>query len=256
MPGLIVLMGAAIVESVMAAPVQSAVKSCEGFAQRVVLPEEVNTEEDHHAGESLCAPDNVWTFVSSEWNDPLVLDLERIVDGKGPDLIYYEYFNNTQVNSDFHSVYLDRLSVEVAPDDGSGQPGEFVRVFAWGDGDPSNNASLDESCFIDYEVETGQVADEEEDLYVNPTCLYNRSGIKIDIGQDDGAVYRFVRVRPTNPGSDSVIQVDAVGLPGAAISSPIGIVVTVAFWLGMAACLIGGGITLSFLWNLPGKAGG
>jgi hypothetical protein len=233
--------------------VRSAVKSCEGFAQRVVIPESVDTTQEHHAGESLCAPDNTWAFVSSEWNEELVLDLGRIVDGKGPDLIYYEYFNNTQSNPDFHSVYLDRLSVEVAPDNGSGQPGDFTQVFAWGDGDPSNNASLDESCFIAYEVETGQVAAEEEDLFVKPTCLYNRSGIRIDIGRDDGAVYRFVRVSPTNPDSDSVIQVDAVGLPRAETSGPTGIVLIVVFWLGMAAALVGAGITLIALWNLPAR---
>jgi hypothetical protein len=250
-PGVIALLGAAIFKAILAAPMQSAVKSCDGFAQSVLLPEAVDTTQEHHAGESLCAPDNIWAFVSREWNEVLVLDLGQIVDREGPDLIYYEYFNNTQPNPDFHSVYLDRLSVAVAADNGSGQPGDFMPVFAWGDGDPSNNASLDESCFIDYAVESGQVAAEDEDLYVKPACLHNRSGIQIDIGRDDGAIYRFVRITPTNPDSDSVVQVDAVGLPGAGVSGVTGIAVTVVFWLGLAAFLIGAGIMLVALWNLP-----
>jgi hypothetical protein len=100
-------------------------------------------------------------------------------------------------------VLLDWVEIAVAPDDGSGHPANFTVVFIWGDDITENNGLIPSTY-----------NPEEPNKPINSSDLYNGTGIGINIGNDDGATYRFVRFQthPTDavPPEDQLVEVDAV----------------------------------------------
>ena len=117
----------------------------------------------------------------------------EIVDGPGINFYFYE-------RPYYPGIQLDRVEVAVAQEDGNGP---FVVVFIWGDGNPGNNGVIPSSYFP-----------EDANKPISATDLYNTTGIGINIGNDDGKTYRFVRFQthPTDavPENDQVVEVDAV----------------------------------------------
>lgn len=129
----------------------------------------------------------------------LILDMgagNELSDGEGGDLIFYEYGNGP-------GILLDRVAIAVAADDGMGNPGPFITVFVWGDGDRTNNGSLPPGF-----------AEEREEEPIAANLLINGTGIGIDIGHNDGRLYRFVRLttypETWAPGRHKAVEVDAI----------------------------------------------
>jgi hypothetical protein len=167
---------------------------CAGFAQHVV--HSYGVQDDF---KSLCQPDGEVAEIGLESNSELVLDMNagnEIVDDTGIDFYFYEWPNGP-------GIYLDRTEIAVASDGGSGQPEDFVIVFVWGDGDSSNNGTV-----------LPKYLPEIPNRWIPASDLRNGSGIGIDIEQDDGRRYRFVRIRTyppsATPHSDKRAQVDAI----------------------------------------------
>jgi len=77
-------------------------------------------------------------------------------------------------------VLLDYAELSVASDDGD-QPGAWQTPFIWGDGDATNNGSIPAHY------------PEQAEQKIEADDLLDGSGICIDIGNDDGQLYRFVR---------------------------------------------------------------
>jgi hypothetical protein len=168
--------------------------SCAGFAQRVVHSYGVQDET-----ESLCQPDGEVAEIGLASCSELVLDMEagnEIIDGPGVDLYFYEWPNGP-------GIYLDHTELAVASDDGDGCPGSFAVVFVWGDADSANNGQISSSYLP-----------EIPNRPILASHLHNGSGIGINIGQDDGTHYRFVRVRTyppsATPPEHERAQVDAI----------------------------------------------
>jgi hypothetical protein len=120
----------------------------------------------------------------------------EIVDGAGGDFYLYEFPNPP-------GIHLDHSEVAVAPDDGSGQPGSFSVVFVWGDEDASNNGTILPSYLP-----------EAANRRILASDLHQGTGIGLDIGRDDGALYRFIRIRTYEPSASPDrshrAQVDAI----------------------------------------------
>ena len=172
----------------------TSVPPCPGFAQYIVNAYGVQGEV-----KSLCQPDGEVAEIGLESNSELVLDMgvgSEIVDDEGGDFYFYEWPNGP-------GIYLDNTEVAVAPDDGSGQPGNFTVVFVWGDDDPSNNGTVLHKYLPEVPNRPIQASD-----------LHKGTGIGVDIGRNDGARYRFVRFRTyppsATPGEKEFVQVDAV----------------------------------------------
>jgi hypothetical protein len=148
---------------------------------------------------SLCHPDGKVAEIGLKSNSELVLDMgvrSEIVDDEGGDFYFYEFPNGP-------GIYLDHTEVAVAPDDGSGQPGNFTVVFVWGDDDPSNNGAI-----------LPKYLPEIPNRAIWASDLHKGTGIGIDIGPDDGTYYRFIRIRTyppsATPSSGKRAQVDAI----------------------------------------------
>jgi hypothetical protein len=148
---------------------------------------------------SLCQPDGIVAEVGFESNSELILDMgegNEIIDAEGTDLYYFEYPNGP-------GIYLDFTEVAVAVDNGHGQPGNFTVIFVWGDENSTNNGTVPPKYLPEISERPIVAAD-----------LYNGTGIGIDIGQNDGTHYRFVRARtyPTDaaPGEGLGAEVDAI----------------------------------------------
>jgi hypothetical protein len=147
----------------------------------------------------LCKPNGEVAEIGLGSNSELVLDMgvgSEIVDDEGGDFYFYECPNGP-------GIYLDHTEVAVAPDDGSGQPGDFTVVFVWGDDNPSNNGTI----LPKYMPEVPNQA-------ILASDLHKSTGIGIDIGRNDGARCRFVRFRTyppsARPDENEFVQVDAV----------------------------------------------
>jgi hypothetical protein len=170
------------------------VPPCEGFAQYVVNAYGVQNEFD-----SLCQPNGRVAEIGLESNSELVLDMgarNEIVDQNGSDFYFYEFPNEP-------GIHLDHIEIAVAPDDGSGQPGDYTIVFVWGDDNPSNNGTI-----------LPKYLPEIPNRRILASDLYMGTGIGIDIGRNDGLLYRFIRIRTypasTVPSDGERAQVDAI----------------------------------------------
>lgn len=175
-------------------PTSTTVSLCPGFAQYIMYSFGIKDE-----GHSLCHPDSQVAEVGLESNAELTLDMGRgneIIDNKGGDFYFYEFPNGP-------GIYLDEMEVSVAPDDGTENPGLFTQVLVWGDNNPDNNGSIPPSYLP-----------EEADKPINTSDLHKGTGIGVDIGRDDGKIYRFVRIRtyPSSviPEEGQRPQVDAI----------------------------------------------
>jgi hypothetical protein len=155
--------------------------------------------QDETVTESLCAPDGTVAEIGLVTRAELILDMgdsRQIVDHAGIDYYFYEFAEKT-------GILLDPTELAVAPDNGTGQPGQFVDVFIWGDNDQSNNGTIPP----EYRPEIPRRSIETSDLH-------NGSGIGIDIGLGDGQRFRFIRIRTHPPSAvrppGKRTQVDAI----------------------------------------------
>ncbi len=144
-------------------------------------------------------PDRQFATVGYVSESFIVLDMgseNEIIDQQGIDFYYYERYYDP-------GILLDRVEVAVAQDNGSGKPTPFIVVFIWGDEDPENNDGIS-LAYIP----------EDPNKPIDSSDLHNTTGIGIDIGNDDGAAYRFIRFQthPTDavPVDDELVEVDAV----------------------------------------------
>jgi hypothetical protein len=151
------------------------------------------------SGSTLCTKDSIIAELGLEPNSKLVLDMgvgNEIIDGPDNDFYYYEYPIN-------HGIQLDLVEIAVAQDSGDTNPQEFETVFIWGDSDQNNNDAILEI----YLPETPNRVIQESDLH-------RGTGIGINIGHDDGRLYRYVRFQthPSDaaPGEGRLVQIDAV----------------------------------------------
>jgi len=158
----------------------------------------------------LCAPDGVRNNQRTDGNvthvnlpdGEIVVDFgpsTPIVGGPGWDLLFYEWKHLENY------ILLDWIVIEVAPDK-AGVPGEYRKVFVWGDavgerttrneaGDELiNNGSL--NGFFDQELPETRV---EAAQLIAGANGYLAIGIEVSENPDD--VFRFVRLRPL-PGAD------------------------------------------------------
>ncbi len=127
----------------------------------------------------------------------------QLVDAEGYDLRFYEAPWNGGVD-------LDMIAISVAPDDGTGNPGAYTTIFVWGDTEITNNGSIlpiyTQDSQGNYREHSGQ--------HMPASTLSNGSGISIDIGKNDGASYRFVKITAypadTSHSPEQRAQVDAV----------------------------------------------
>ena len=111
--------------------------------------------------------------------------------------------NSLEPATSHHSNNAASVVVSVAPDDGTGQPGEFTIVFVWGDENMHNNGTVSQKYLPEIPNRRIWASD-----------LYNETGIGIDIEQNNGAAYRFVRIRTYPPSlppkEDEFAQVNAI----------------------------------------------
>lgn len=147
---------------------------------------------------SLCEKDGEFATVGDEPNSFLILDMgsgREIIDGPGIDFYYYERQYTP-------GILLDRVEVAVAQDNET-EDLSFLVVFIWGDENPENNGTIP---FV--------YNPEEPNKPINSSDLYYETGIGINIGNDDGAAYRFVRFQThpifAIPPEGQVVEVDAV----------------------------------------------
>ncbi len=174
--------------------VVTAKNDCSPFADSIF--EQWGTNE---VGLAKCAPDGKYDAVGHKTDSYLILDMgegNEIVDNQGLDFYYYERPFDP-------GIQLDRVEVAVAQDDGTGHPTSFIVVFIWGDEYLENNGAI-----------PPEYNPEEPNQPIIASDLHNDTGIGIDIGNDDGAKYRFVRFQthPTDvvPLDDELVEVDAV----------------------------------------------
>ncbi len=146
-----------------------------------------------------CKPDRKFAIVGYKPESFLILDMgpgNEIIDQQGIDFYYYERYYEP-------GILLDRVEVAVAQDDGSGTPAPFAVVFIWGDDNPENNGILP----LAY-------VPEDPNKPINSSDLHDITGIGINIGNDDGVAYRFVRFQTypiiAVPADDELVEVDAV----------------------------------------------
>lgn len=127
----------------------------------------------------------------------------QLIDAAGYDLRFYEAPWKDGID-------LDMIAISVAPDDGTGNPGAFKTLFVWGDADSTNNGSILPS----YTVDSQGNYREHSGRHMLARDLINGSGINIDIGSNDGASYRFVKITayPADTGHspEQRAQVDAI----------------------------------------------
>ena len=102
---------------------------------------------------------------------------------------------------------LDAILIEVAPEV-NGQPGSFRPIFVWGDNRQDNNGELRD--LVDQPSLTIPA-----DRLRSGAGMAVGTGIGLDIGGDDGAHYRYVRITRyttdgTPPPSGRLAQVDAI----------------------------------------------
>lgn len=172
----------------------SAKNNCDNFANEVYDQWGVNA-----IGLAKCIFDGQFATVGHKSDSFLILDMgegNEIIDNPGVDFYYYE-------RPFTPGIQLDRVEVAVAQDDGSGNPASFIMVFIWGDDVLENNGEI-----------PPEYNPEEPNTPINASDLYNQTGIGIDIGNDDGTLYRFVRFQthPTDviPADNELVEVDAV----------------------------------------------
>lgn len=174
---------------------------CPFYAQYIVYAYGVDDFEY-----SLCEPDGKTADVGVKKSSLLILDMGadyQIVDGPGIDFYYHEWLNT---DSNPVTVYMDWVEVAVAPEPVEGVDGPFdadyVTVLIWGDDDPTNNGTL-----AGYENEAAN-------QFIHPDDLIHESGIGIDIGADDGTLYRYIRIQShppaIKPGQGDRAQLDAI----------------------------------------------
>lgn len=174
--------------------IAGAKRNCYSFADTVLASFGTNSDE-----EAVCKPNNNYATVGHESGSFLILDMgakNEITDQQGIDFYYYEREYEP-------GILLDQVEVAVAQDDGSGNPLSFIVVFVWGDENPDNNGVL-----------PSEYLPEEANDPIDSSDLFNTTGIGINIGNDDGAIYRFVRFRTypieAQPASDELVEVDAI----------------------------------------------
>ncbi|MBI3150505.1 MAG: hypothetical protein HYZ21_00080 [Chloroflexi bacterium] len=174
--------------------VVSAKNDCGQFASEVYDQWGANA-----IGLAKCVLDGQFATVGHKTDSFLILDMgegNEIIDNPGVDFYYYERPFNP-------GIQLDHVEVSVAQDDGLGNPASFIVVFIWGDDILENNGAI-----------PPEYNPEEPNKPINASDLYNQTGIGINIGNEDGAVYRFVRFQthPTSamPAENELAEVDAV----------------------------------------------
>lgn len=179
---------------------------------------------------ALGSPDGVPAAICYD-NSVIILDLGPggVQDGAGYDFYYYEYWDSSGPG-----VSMDMVQIDVSSDVNSdGLPNDpwADGVFIWGDCNAAtapcsteslqNNGSISGFYFTD--------GDWESNDYISASDLHpgfdadgngsigaeDGSGIAIDIGNDDGSSYRFVRLRRYPLGSsttdrDECADVDAI----------------------------------------------
>jgi hypothetical protein len=157
---------------------------------------------------ALCAPDGLYARVGTEANSALVLDMgegNEIIDQAGTDFYYYE-------RAEHPGILLDEVEVAVARDAEAVNGGAFTTVFAWGDTNSDNNGTI-----------PPEYLPEGPNRPIRASDLYQGTGIGINIGNDDGQAYRFVRFQtcPSSaaPGKGKWVEIDA--LQSASSSPPI-----------------------------------
>jgi hypothetical protein len=156
---------------------------CPGFAQAVADASGVDEGEIQNA---LCAPDGVPAQVGEEDDAYLILDMgnKPIVDR--PDAYDFVYFEWPNTNNGRPGIYLDEVVIEIAPDNGNGEPGQFSQVYVWDGGD---------------------------NFWMEASSLYQEHGILIDVAGSGGGPWRFVRISVPGgevKGYDDQVQVDSI----------------------------------------------
>ncbi|MBC7228270.1 MAG: hypothetical protein H5T61_13745, partial [Thermoflexales bacterium] len=117
-----------------------------------------------------------------------------IIDGPGPDLVFYEWPNGP-------GILLDFIIIEISPD-GS----QWYTVFAW-DGTPGGVMGTN----IDSYATDENGEHDNESIPSSALYPYPGTGITIDIGIWCPAGYSYRYVRLTNPaGGGDPAQVDAI----------------------------------------------
>jgi hypothetical protein len=178
-------------------PVTPTTTPCVGFAQGIFSARGVKNPED-----SLCDPDRQHATLGAQEQSEIIVDMGAsvtgggLVDQPGGDLYFYEH-------PTAEGIDLDPIEIAVAQDDGTARPGSFKVIFVWGDEDPANNGTVPASYLPEDANRTIRAAD-----------LHRGWGIGVDIGENNGRSYRFVRVRaypnPFVSDSEQRPQFDAV----------------------------------------------
>jgi len=178
------------------------------------------TQAVSEASNTKCAPDGTIARVGLTEDSVLVLYVGALVDGTGYDLVYYEFWGETKGPGNTPGILMDPVRIEVAQADTSGRPlpASWTTVFYWGDGQVDSNTSLPDKYTIDGEIANDPIL--AVDLYAGADLNENDaidtedgSGIAIDIGQNNGVPWPFVRI--TSPLAGTVdtgeaAEVDAI----------------------------------------------
>lgn len=118
-----------------------------------------------------------------------------IIDGTGPDMVFYEWPNPTD-------IYLDFILISISADNST-----WYTVFAW-DGIPGGVAGTN----VDIYANDGDGERDNEQIPASALYPYPGTGITIDIGYwaPAGYSYRYVRLCNPGGGDGDAAQVDAV----------------------------------------------
>lgn len=171
---------------------------------------------------ALCVPDgSLFSTVGTAEDSVLILDMGSLADREGYDLVYYEFWGPDKGPGQTPGILMDPVQIDVAQatDNGASDSNAWRTILIWGDEDVSNNGSIPPEYATDGELANDPIA--AMDLYAGSDLNGNGvvdgmdgSGVAIDIGENNGTIWRFVRIRRfplgSSTGPGEAAEIDAL----------------------------------------------
>jgi len=171
---------------------------------------------------ALCMPDGSrFAVVGTAEDSVLILDMGHLPDQEGDDLVYYEFWGSDKGPGSIPGILMDPVQIDVAQATDTCEPDPITwqTVLIWGDDNSSNNGNIP----LDYARDGESANDPIPAIYLyagsdldgnGVVDAMDGSGVAINIGGEDGRVWRFVRIRRfplgmAAPSTESA-EVDAV----------------------------------------------
>ncbi|MFH1414873.1 MAG: hypothetical protein ABIH89_02150 [Elusimicrobiota bacterium] len=197
-------------------------KTC-SYARSIVKSSNVETP-----GNALGEPDSAVAFIGVSTGSVLLLDMGEFKDGEGYDIIYYELWGDDKGKDSNPGILLDNVRIDITYSIPENNPenADWKTVFIWGDDNDNNNGTIGTRYLIHGEITNTSILC--PDLYAGADLdgngsvdISDGSGILIDIGSNNGNIWRYVMIRRFPQGKTVDDKGDMSEIDAIAVCHPV-----------------------------------